>query len=192
MRTRPVSRQSCSKQDRALGDRGFRRRAQLLVTALICGVTLSLPGATPTFSAPLPAAEKSVVVGDGTAASCTHAALHSKLQTIVPAGVVLKVSFKCGQAPHTIDILTPADDGATTEGIRHDTIVDGGNLITLDGGLHAQDINQHAQIFRVCDVVHTFTGVHLTVKNITLAHGRAGTSTAGGAIANYGCIVTVI
>ena len=63
------------------------------------------------------------VVGTGTAASCTDAALDAAL-----AGGGL-VTFDCG-GPATIDIST----GTGTKTIAADTTIDGGGLITISGG----------------------------------------------------------
>ena len=63
------------------------------------------------------------MVGTGTAASCTDAALNAAL-----AGGGL-VTFDCG-GPATIDIST----GTGTKTIAADTTIDGGGLITISGG----------------------------------------------------------
>ena len=110
------------------------------------------------------------VVGTGTAASCTDAALDAAL-----AGGGL-VTFDCGPDPVTIDIST----GTGTKMIAADTTVDGGGLITLSGGTSAQ-------IFVVPPELH------LTLSNVTLANGKAvglgGTEGGeGGAIFNAGML----
>lgn len=61
------------------------------------------------------------VVGTGTPASCTEAAL----ETALAAGGT--ITFNCGAAPHTI-VLTGAKN------LNVDMTVDGDNLITLSGG----------------------------------------------------------
>jgi len=72
--------------------------------------------------APWPVPASSQVVGDGTAASCTEAALR---QAVTAGG---HVTFDCGESPVTIAVTSQLDaaDG---------TVVDGGDAeITLDGG----------------------------------------------------------
>jgi hypothetical protein len=62
------------------------------------------------------------VVGDGTAASCTFAALNA---AVARGGVI---TFDCGSSPVTIPV-------AATMTLRTDadTVIDGGNRVTLDG-----------------------------------------------------------
>ncbi len=63
------------------------------------------------------------VVGNGTPASCTEAALDAALaDTGAPA-----ITFDCGPAPHTIVVTSE-------KAITRDLVIDGGGLITLDGG----------------------------------------------------------
>jgi hypothetical protein len=61
------------------------------------------------------------VVGSGTPASCTETALANAL---APGGVI---SFDCGAAPVSIPI-------ASSKLVSYDTVLDGGGLVTLDGG----------------------------------------------------------
>lgn len=94
------------------------------------------------------------VVGDGTPASCTEAALDAALA----AGGTIE--FNCGPAPHTI-LFTGM------KSINLDTTLDGGGLITLDGqGAH-----------RLFDV-----GARLTLRNLVLTRGYFNGD--GGAIRN--------
>jgi predicted outer membrane repeat protein len=102
------------------------------------------------------------VVGDGTAASCTEAALVAAL-----AGGGL-VTFNCG-GPATI-ILSVEQD------IQLDTTIDGGGLITLSGG----------------DTTRLFFsdgGVRLTISNIILRDG--GSPVGGGLIEASGAHVAL-
>jgi hypothetical protein len=92
------------------------------------------------------------VVGTGTAASCTEAALGAAL-----AGGGL-VTFNCG-AFAIIDISS----GKT---IAADTTVDGGGVITVSGG---------SPVFNVA------AGVELTVHNLRIAGGMVGISAEDGA-----------
>jgi len=106
------------------------------------------------------------VVGTGTAASCTDAALDAALAS----GVA--VAFDCG-GPATIDIST----GTGTKTIAADTTIDGGGLITISGG-------ELAEVFAVPD------GVNFTVQNLTIANGYLAGNDGGG-IANGSGTLTV-
>ena len=111
------------------------------------------------------------LVGTGTAASCTDAALNAAL-----AGGGL-VTFDCGPDPVTIDI--GASTGTGTKTIATDTTIDGGNLITLSGG-------HTAQVFRV------LTGATFTVEKVRIADGLGGPAgrlgRAGAGILNSGML----
>jgi predicted outer membrane repeat protein len=96
------------------------------------------------------------VVGTGTPASCTEAAL---IAALAGGGTI---TFNCGVAPHTI--LSSA-----AKSITLDTTIDGGGTITLDG----QDSDR---LFKVSD------SAVLTLRNIVLDHGFAAGD--GGAIHN--------
>ena len=96
------------------------------------------------------------MVGTGTAASCTDAALDAALAS----GVV--VAFDCG-GPATIDIST----GTGTKTVAADTTIDGGGLITISGG-------NVAEVFVIPD------GVNFTVQNLTVANGRLVGDSGGG------------
>jgi len=103
------------------------------------------------------------VVGSGAPASCTEAALDAAL-----AGGG-DVSFNCGAAPHTIPIAFPMELDA-------DTRIDGGGLITLNGG-------GGIRLFRVF-------GVALELTGLTLEDGFAD-GHDGGAIYNSGGTVSI-
>jgi parallel beta-helix repeat protein len=99
-------------------------------------------------------------VGDGTAASCTEAALNAAL-----AGGG-NVYFNCGSSPLTIPVTTE-------KVISANTLIDGGangnNLITLSGGNSKSIFNLQGSI-------------QFSVKNLTLANGF--TTEQGAAINN--------
>lgn len=79
--------------------------------------------ATETCARPIDLADVSsptAIVGNGTPASCTETAFRN---AVAGGGVVV---FDCGAAPHTIALTQPTE-------IVSDTVIDGGDLITLDG-----------------------------------------------------------
>jgi len=99
------------------------------------------------------------VVGTGTPASCTQAALEAKL---TGGG---SLTFNCGANPVTIVVTN-------TLSIAADTTVDGGGKITLSGG-------DASKVFFVN------SGIRLTLNNITIEHGN---SAFGGCITVYGTL----
>ncbi len=104
------------------------------------------------------------VVGTGTPASCSEAAL----QSAVSAGGI--VSFDCGSTPQVITLTS-----ALT--VANDTVVDGSGQITLDG-------NHATRIFHV-----GFLGAALTLVGLTLENGS--TTDNGGAVLMEGGSLTV-
>lgn len=96
------------------------------------------------------------VVGDGTPASCNNAAYTAKM-----AGGGL-VTFNCGSAPIVIPVTTQVINSGVT------TTVDGGGLVSLDGG-------DSLQLFLVQN------GGTLNLRNVNLRRGRF---LSGGAIYN--------
>lgn len=94
------------------------------------------------------------VVGSGSAGSCTDAALNAALSG---GGIV---TFNCGNTPKTILI-------GSEKMIASNTVIDGGNSVTLSGG-------NSKRLFNVKP------NVHFTVKNMTLANGY--TAAQGAAI----------
>ncbi|OQW92367.1 MAG: hypothetical protein BWK79_14810 [Beggiatoa sp. IS2] len=98
-------------------------------------------------------AQAAGIVGTGDSASCTEAAL----QTALTGGG--EVSFNCGTAT-TVSVTSE-------KLLETDTVIDGGNLITLDG-------NSKNRIFI------TKKNVKLTIKNISIINGF--TTDQGGGI----------
>jgi predicted outer membrane repeat protein len=96
------------------------------------------------------------VVGDGSAASCTEAALATAL---AGGGTV---TFNCGSSPVTITVTSE-------QSIDADTTIDGGNRdnIIISGG-------GSTRVFAVAE------NTNLTVRNVTIANGS--TTDNGGAI----------
>ena len=94
-------------------------------------------------------------VGDGSAASCTEGALRAALA----AHDV--ITFNCGAAPATIAVRAPIE--LPTD---RDTVIDGGNRITLDGGGTTRILSLNKPDYRS-------NGYGLTLQHITLSNGRA-------------------
>ena len=123
------------------------------------------------------------VVGVGTPASCTEAAL----DTVLSGGGT--ITFNCGATPHTI-ILT------NQKSINDDTTIEGGNLITLSGANSTQLFDVGAVLI-LRDIILTngyFNGDGGAIRNnangtLALDHVTIQDSTAelsGGAIVSYG------
>jgi fibronectin type 3 domain-containing protein len=118
------------------------------------------------------------VVGDGTPASCTESAF----EAAVAAGGV--VTFNCGTAPYRLVL-------SSTKSITKDTVIDGGNLVTLDGGGQVRQLLLNNGNFDATTPI-------LTLQNVTLANGHGtdnagtGAPTGGGAIYRYGGTLNVI
>lgn len=93
----------------------------------------------------------STVVGSGTPASCTEAALNSAIT--VANGTFGIVTFNCGAAPHTLVVTS---EKALATGV----IIDGGGKITLSGG-------NNTRIFSL------FQGAAVELRDITLTRGQA-------------------
>jgi hypothetical protein len=138
-------------------------RLHLLLGAALCACG-ARGGAGPA-SAPRPACAAPIapldtgvpraVVGTGSPASCTEAALAS---AVAGGGIV---AFDCGAAPATIAITRtislPTD---------RDTVLDGGGRVTLDGGGLVRILDFDHPDYRANDRV-------LTLQHLTLARGRA-------------------
>ena len=116
------------------------------------------------------------VVGTGTAASCTEAALDAAAAT---GGTV---TFDCGSAAVTIAVTAPINVSA-------ETVIDGGGTVTLDGG--------HATRILYLDSNYNATTPRLTVQRLSFTGGLgpgSGDDTAqgGGAIYRNGGSLSVI
>jgi hypothetical protein len=112
----------------------------------------------PVCAPPLSAVDTSkptTVVGKGTAASCTEAALSAAL---TKGGIV---TFDCGAAPATIVVTATIELPYTL-----DTVIDGGGKITIDGGGKVRILDWDSPNYRA-------TTFSLTLQHITLSHGHA-------------------
>lgn len=145
--------------------------------ALMPIVALSLALTSPQVSAAAP-----IVVGTGTAASCTEAAFtNALLQAEGRGGGTIR--FKCGQNPVTIVIVDSLS-------VPDDTTVDGDDLITLHGAdedlLLAVDVDARVTLKSLTIVsLGVFNAGTLTVAGSTL-QGSSGV--CGGGIHNNGTL----
>jgi len=116
------------------------------------------------------------VVGDGTPASCTAAALQS---AATAGGIIV---FSCGAAPVTITVTTVI---TTTK----ETVIDGGGLVTLSGGGSSRIL--------YLDSDYNTPTPRLTVQRLTFQDGLSpatgdDTAQGGGAIYRDGGSMTVL
>jgi predicted outer membrane repeat protein len=100
-----------------------------------------------------------VVVGNGTPASCTEAALNAAMFQLVvgvqgPGGVL---TFSCGAAPHTIALTS-------TKFLEGQCTIDGGGLITLNGQGNTRPL--------YISVTNPEDQTAVELRNITLANGH--------------------
>jgi len=123
-------------------------------------------------------ADSTTVVGNGTPSSCTEDAFTN---AIAEGGII---TFNCGSSPYTLTVTSQKT-------ISSDTVIDGGNLVTLSGG----------NTVRILDIesFYNLATPSLTVQNITFANGHTTdvpntTSVAqgGAAIHRLGGILKVI
>lgn len=99
----------------------------------------------------IPPRSVNTVVGTGTAASCTEAALTASIgEANATSGLV---TFNCGAAPATIVL-------GSEKILAGGVVIDGGNRIVLSGG-------DGTRIFRLSP------GAAVELRNITLTRGRA-------------------
>ena len=106
------------------------------------------------------------VIGSGTAASCTSAAV---VRAVRLGGVI---TFDCGPEPVVIRMRRTAKVVNTSSRV----VIDGGGLVTLDGGGERRILNQDT-----CDPDQVWTTSHcddqaeprLVVQHLTLAHGSS-------------------
>ncbi|MCD6499694.1 MAG: hypothetical protein J7M25_15490 [Deltaproteobacteria bacterium] len=116
------------------------------------------------------------VVGDGSATSCTEAALRSA----VSAGGV--ITFDCGSAPITITVTSQLE-------VTADTVIDGGDLVTLSGN-SATRILAIPSSFELASP--TLTVQHLTLIDGHSIRGNDDTDSGGGAIWSRGGNIVIV
>jgi len=113
-----------------------------------------------------------IAVGNGTPDSCTDDAFTN---AVAQGGTI---TFNCGSSPYTLTVNSEKT-------ISSDTIIDGGNLVTLSGG------NSH----RILSIksYYDHNDPSLTVQNLTFANGNSSSvNDSGGAIYRLGGTLSVI
>lgn len=94
------------------------------------------------------------VIGTGTPASCTAAAL----KTAATSGGI--ITFNCGSSPVTIPVTSTINLSTTVN-----TVIDGGGLVTLDG-------QSAVQIFRYYSANFMVTNTRVTLQNLSVVNGK--------------------
>jgi hypothetical protein len=136
----------------------------------------------PAEAAAVDTSSPDVVVGDGTPASCTSAAV---VAAVAQGGII---TFNCGPDPVTI---TMTETAKVFNNTGPQIVIDGGDKVTLSGGGQVRILYMNT-----CDKNQVWTTPHcdnqdhprLTVQNLTFSDGRMiGTSNSydpggGGAI----------
>lgn len=118
---------------------------------------------------PVNVSNPTTVVGNGTPNSCTEDAFS---KAIAKAGTI---TFNCGSSPYTLTLTSEKT-------ISSDTVIDGGNLVTLSGGNNVRILSIKGY--------YDHSTPSLTVQNLTFANGHTTdtqntTSTAQGGAAIY-------
>ncbi|MEZ5412429.1 MAG: hypothetical protein R2761_30625 [Acidimicrobiales bacterium] len=139
------------------------------------------PAGNPSGGAAVPAEARAVdtskptrVVGAGTPASCTSAAV---VEAVAAGGII---TFDCGPDPVTITLAATAK---VVNANGPDVVLDGGNKVTLSGGGKRRILYMNT-----CDKAQGWTTAHcndqdtprLTVQNLTFADGNSTGDTAEG------------
>ena len=139
--------------------------------------------AVPAAGQPVPTARPDHVIGNGTAHSCTSAAV---VKAVALGGVI---TFSCGPRPVTIVLRATAKVHNTSQRV----VIDGGGKITLSGAGKRRIVYQDT-----CDPKQTWTTSHcqdqatprLVIQNLTLIDGNSTGQTfdggGGGAIFDRG------
>lgn len=165
-----------------------RRGAPRITRVNVRRATWMLGGALVACT-PAVAAPPVRVVGSGTPASCTSAAV---VAAVARGGII---GFRCGDRPVTILMRRTARVRNTSPTV----VIDGGGLVTLSGGGRRRILYQNT-----CDARQTWTTDHcqnqatprLVVRNLTLAGGNATGQRmdggGGGAIFARGGRLTII
>ena len=114
----------------------------------------SCTAGVPARGQPADTSSPTTVVGTGTVASCTFGALQA---AVTKGGVI---TFNCGAGAMTISVTATLNVP-----VNKNTVIDGGNKITLDGGKAVQILSFNSPNFRATDF-------GLTVQHIALTNGK--------------------
>ena len=157
--------------------------AMVALAVLTLAAPIPTASPTPTASSTPRSFQADQVVGNGTASTCTSAAV---VRAVRRGGVI---RFDCGPTPVTIVMTQTAEVLNTSERV----VLDGGGLVTLSGGGARRILRQDT-----CDETLIWTTDHcddqatprLVIKNLTLRDGYANSSDlaegSGGAVSVRG------
>ncbi|MEL6892671.1 MAG: hypothetical protein AAFP84_13820, partial [Actinomycetota bacterium] len=146
-------------------------------TGTVVGVGRSDAPPLPADALPVDTSSPDIVIGDGTPAGCTSAAV---IDAVARGGVI---TFECGPRPVTIPMTATAKVVNTSP----EVVIDGGGLVTLDG------LGQRRILYmNTCDRAQVWTTPHcqnqdhprLTIQRIGFVNGDATGETmeGGGAV----------
>ncbi len=142
----------------------------LALAAVACLPAAGNPDGHVTVPAEAQAADSShpnQVIGTGTAASCTSAAV---VKAVANGGII---TFSCGPDPVTITLAATAKIVNNT---GPNIVIDGGNLVTLSGGgarrILYMDTCDQAQVWTTSHCQDQTTP-NLTVQNLTFVDGNS-------------------
>ncbi len=149
---------------------------QLSVSSML--VLLLVPVQALASSSPVDVSNPTTTVGDGTPSSCTEDAF---TQAVANGGII---TFNCGPSPYTLVL-------SSEKTIASDTVIDGGNLVTLSGGKNVRILSIKSSYDKASP--------SLTVQKLTFADGHTtdawnttSTTQGGAAIYRLGGSLTVI
>ena len=120
----------------------------------------SCSAGVPARGQPVDVSNPTTVVGTGSEASCTF----SQLQAAATKGGI--ITFNCGSCPVTILVTSTLNLPITKN-----TVIDGGNKITLNGGSAVQILRFDSPNFRATDY-------GLTLQHITIVNGKTAPTVA--------------
>jgi hypothetical protein len=114
----------------------------------------SCSSGVPSGGQPVDVSSPTTVVGTGTAASCTFSALSA---AVAKAGII---TFDCGSAPVTIPVTATLNLSTSKN-----TVIDGGNKVTLDGGHAVGIMLLNGNSFQASET-------RLTLQHLALINGK--------------------
>ena len=134
------------------------------------------PCTVPPEAAPADISSPTTVVGTGTAASCTEAALSA---AVALGGII---TFNCGASPVTIKVtqqLRINNVGSANK--LGDTVLDGGGKVTLDGGSASRILYLNAcEMPYNSAMCNNFDHPRLVVQNLSFINGKVSDPQKGG------------